>query len=191
MSRKRDVASAAGPVAKVPVTPGLKGLVYLVKELKRINKSGLYLIEHDDNNFFQWTVYLTADILKQNAYEEIVPFLQRWHNISQQDPVITLRIYFPREYPYDVPFVRIVRPRFQYQTGHVTIGGSVCTPMLTPNGWRTMDIDSLLAGIVLILKEGNARIQLKADIHCHAFLKDYPEEEARDAYTRVVQRYGW
>jgi ubiquitin-conjugating enzyme E2 Q len=192
MSRKRDVAaSAAGPVAKAPATPGLKGLVYLVRELKRINKSGSYLIEHDDDNFFEWTVYLTPDVLQQNAYGEIVPYLVRWQKLSQRDPVIVLRISFPREYPYEVPFVRIVRPRFQYQTGHVTIGGSICTPLLTSNGWRTMDVDSLLAGLVLILKEGNARIQLKPDIHCHAFLKDYTEEEAKDAYTRVVERYGW
>ena len=29
------------------------------------------------------------------------------------------------------PFVRMLRPRFKFHTGHVTIGGSICSPILT------------------------------------------------------------
>ena len=33
------------------------------------------------------------------------------------------------------PFVRVLRPRFKFLTGHVTVGGSICMQMLTKSGW--------------------------------------------------------
>jgi hypothetical protein len=49
---------------------------------------------------------------------------------------IRLRITFPSRYPVIAPFCRIVRPRFKFHTGHVTIGGSICTDLLTSTGWQ-------------------------------------------------------
>lgn len=37
------------------------------------------------------------------------------------------------------PFVRVVRPRFQFRTGHVTIGGSICMELLTLSGWNSSE----------------------------------------------------
>jgi len=39
------------------------------------------------------------------------------------------------DYPVDPPFVRVVRPRFAFHSGHVTIGGSICMELLTRSGW--------------------------------------------------------
>jgi len=33
------------------------------------------------------------------------------------------------------PFVRIIRPRFRFLTGHITVGGSICLQVLTVSGW--------------------------------------------------------
>jgi hypothetical protein len=48
---------------------------------------------------------------------------------------ITLRVAFPPNYPFAPPYVRVIKPRFQFRTGHVTIGGSICMEMLTNMGW--------------------------------------------------------
>jgi len=50
-------------------------------------------------------------------------------------PVIELEMTFPNEYPMKPPFVRVVRPRFKFLTGHITIGGSICMQVLTTSGW--------------------------------------------------------
>jgi hypothetical protein len=31
--------------------------------------------------------------------------------------------------------VRVIRPRFAFHTGHVTVGGSICIELLTSSGW--------------------------------------------------------
>ncbi len=57
-----------------------------------------------------------------------------------------MQFLFPRDYPFSPvcilffvlnrkqssrlllqPFVRVIRPRFKFLTGHITIGGSICT----------------------------------------------------------------
>ena len=190
-SGKRVAEPAALPPGKVAHAPASEGVTYLFYELRKINRTSKVLVEHDDNDFCTWTLYMTPDVLTSHDYAEICPYLKQWSKQSKQDPVIVLRITFPKRFPNDVPFVRIVRPRFQYQTGHVTIGGSICTPLLTASNWKPMNVDSLVASIIVILKEGGARIQLKPDYHCNHHLMDYTEEEAREAYARVVARYGW
>ena len=52
------------------------------------------------------------------------------HQVISQ--FINLEIKFPHEYPKSPLFVRVVWPRFHYQTGHVTaVGGSICAEWLT------------------------------------------------------------
>ena len=43
---------------------------------------------------------------------------------------IKLAITFPKGYPFDPPFIRVVEPRFAFHSGHVTIGGSICAEYL-------------------------------------------------------------
>ena len=188
---KRAASHPASQPAKVANAPAMEGATYLYYELRKINRNHKLLVEHDDNDFFKWTLYMTPDVLAAHDYAEVCPYLIKWSKQSKQDPTIVLRITFPKRFPNDVPFVRIVRPRFQYQTGHVTIGGSICTPLLTSSGWKPMTIESLVSSVIVMLKEGGARIQYKPDGHCMRPLIDYTEEEARMAYTRVVERYGW
>jgi hypothetical protein len=41
------------------------------------------------------------------------------------------------------PFVRVLRPRFKFHTGHVTIGGSICSPILTQQWDPSISLDGL------------------------------------------------
>ena len=52
------------------------------------------------------------------------------------------------------------------QTGHVTVGGSMCTELLTPGGWQPMTVHALLLTVCQMLRQGEAQIQLKPDEHC-------------------------
>ena len=50
---------------------------------------------------------------------------------------VTLEMRFSKDYPHVPPFVRVVKPRFAFRTGHVTIGGSICMELLTTSGWSS------------------------------------------------------
>ena len=55
---------------------------------------------------------------------------------------------FPPEYPFKPPFIRALRPRFAFHTGHITIGGSVCMELLTTSGWSAANsVESILIQI--------------------------------------------
>lgn len=93
---------------------------------------------------------------------------------------------FPKDYPMTPPFVRIVRPRFQFLTGHVTIGGSICMQMLTRSGWSpSNDIESILVQVrAEIMSDPRARLESHSG-------REYSESEAKSAFERMVAKYGW
>lgn len=53
---------------------------------------------------------------------------------------ITMEVNFPPTYPTAPFFLRVISPRMQMYTGHVTAGGSICVEALTntgtPNSWQ-------------------------------------------------------
>jgi len=98
---------------------------------------------------------------------------------------VELEMRFPSEYPFKPPFIFVKRPRFQFHTGHVTIGGSVCMELLTASGWTpTNDIESILVQIRSEIIAGNARLDF-------ANTSDYSEAEAKNAFARVARAHGW
>jgi ubiquitin-conjugating enzyme E2 Q len=102
---------------------------------------------------------------------------------KQAKKTIDLEMRFSKDYPFAPPFVRVVRPRFKFQTGHVTMGGSICMELLTNSGWRsTNDIESILIQIRAEMQSGGAR--LDGDTM-------YNENEAWDAFYRAANNHGW
>merc|ERR1711920_611456 len=102
------------------------------------------------------------------------------------EPAVVMDLMFPSDYPLQPPFIRVIRPRFQHLTGHVTIGGSVCMQALTTSGWLpTFSLENVFVEIRSQMIEGAGRLEL-ADA-----ARDYSEAEAKEAFTRVAQRYGW
>jgi len=72
---------------------------------------------------------------------------------------IELEMSFPDQYPFEPPFVRVVRPRFRRQTGFV-MNGALCMELLTSDGWRpTNDISSTLVSIRSLLVVGDGRLE--------------------------------
>ncbi len=87
------------------------------------------------DNIYLWK--LSFDVSKYEISKELKEdFLtrQKQYNLPQE---ITYEVTFADSYPHDPVFIRVVTPRFKYQTGHVTVGGSICMESLTPTGWTS------------------------------------------------------
>lgn len=98
---------------------------------------------------------------------------------------VICELTFPPDFPFAPPFLRVIRPRFAFMTGHITIGGSVCTELLTHSGWRPQtSIESLIVSTRVELVEGGGRL----DPHQKG---DYTMAEAKEAYERMKKKHGW
>lgn len=145
-------------------------------------------------------VFESEDTIKQtNLQTGTIRTIKRsWHNGFYHDlvtvaglarqsykPGICFHIQFPMEYPHKPPFVRVMRPRFVFHTGHVTIGGSICAEQLTDTGWSSKyTVVALLSIIKGLLVEGKGQVDLQN-------YNEYTDGEARAAFTRVRQQHGW
>jgi ubiquitin-conjugating enzyme E2 Q len=101
-------------------------------------------------------------------------------------PYVELEVTFPEGYPIDPPFPRILYPRFQSLTGHITIGGSICMEAISKSGWApTTNMEALIMQIKLVLGDG------KASIDETAIGTRYGMAEAQDAFKRAMAVHGW
>lgn len=101
---------------------------------------------------------------------------------------VELLMYFPTSYPSVPPFVRVTQPRFVWHTGHVTVGGSICTELLTTSGWiSSLTIESIVLFIHRTIIEGRGRV----DLHSQLVTVPYSDEEAKQAFRRVANDHGW
>lgn len=121
----------------------------------------------------------TADKLKM----DILTWFQKYG--KDRKPGVHLQLRFPPNFPSSPPFVRVVCPRFHFQTGRVTVGGSMCSETLTMSGW---DPKITPIAFLLVLKEhiveGEGRIDMSSRY-------DYTEKEAEEAFKRSAQTHGW
>jgi ubiquitin-conjugating enzyme E2 Q len=122
----------------------------------------------------------------------------------KRKPQIKFEMLFTINFPVSPPFVRVVYPRFQQYTGHITVGGSICTPILTEGDsgefWKpNISIPSLLLTLHQTLiyainesgESAQAKVQNYANFpHFHPG-DEYTAEEARSAFIRVAQVHGW
>lgn len=68
------------------------------------------------------------------------------------------------QYPFEPPFVRVVRPRFKRQTGFV-MNGALCMELLTNEGWNPVnDIESVIVSIRSLLVVGDGRLEAAANM---------------------------
>jgi len=77
---------------------------------------------------------------------------------------VALEMKFPEQYPFEPPFVRVVKPRFKRQTGFV-MNGALCMELLTKDGWNPInDIESVIVSIRSLLVVGDGRLQAVAEL---------------------------
>lgn len=170
----------------------LRSLNRAIKELHQIQSNediaclGWYIDFNNLNNVFHWIVEL-------HSFDLELPLAQDMEESGCSSVVLEFR--FGANFPYSPPFVRVIRPRFlpfsQGGGGHITVGGAICSEMLTNSGWSAvMAIEKVLLQIRLGLTELDppARLDKAKGIYN---TRDYAIGEAVDAYKRATRAHGW
>lgn len=142
-------------------------------------------------NLYRWDIKLFDFDPKSDLGKDMLAYKKK-----NGEDFVTLEMRFSQDYPFAPPFVRVVRPRFVFRTGHVTIGGSICMELLTNTGWSSSesffvysnnshsnthplanDIESILIQIRCELLSGGARLDVN---NTHP----YSDAEAWEAFIR-------
>jgi len=178
---KRPRAGEAGALGKaVGTSAATKRLMRELQSIQRCDQGehGFSVALRDESDLYSWDV----DFFN---FERGTPLAADLARVPGRK--ILLRVAFPSDFPARPPYVRVIRPRFVFRTGHVTIGGSICTEMLTSQGWTpTMTMESVLLAIRTNMLVGGARIDPR---FVHG--PEYSEAEAREAFNRMMQQHGW
>lgn len=156
----------------------------LMKELSELQRDDIkemgFVIKSRNDDLFTWDVYMT----EFDSESPITSDLKK-RGITH----VHVEISFPttgQKYPFTPPFVRVVSPRFQFHTGHITVGGSFCIELLTQQGWSSVyKIESLLVQLKALVLAGGARLDEKK------WNINYDVREAKGAFTRVARQHGW
>lgn len=152
----------------------------LIREFEKVYKSknkGFRYELHNDEDLGLWSIYLTDFSKDSQIYKDMKDL-----GIKE----IELEMEFPDFYPIEPPFIRIISPRFEYRTGHITSGGSICMELLTKSGWSPVySIETLLVDIKSQIIEGGGQIDKTNYKH------KYTKTEAKASFYRVATSYGW
>jgi len=150
----------------------------LIKDLQAVSgeemKTFGFEVEPIDDNLYKWEARLfgfEGDLAKDMK--------------KHSKKFVKMELTFPKDYPFAPPFIRVVEPRFKFHTGHVTIGGSICTEVLTRSGWTpTNSVESVLVQIRAEMMAGGARLDTGNQ-------RPYSLSEAQSAFDRVARQHGW
>ncbi|OHS98164.1 Ubiquitin-conjugating enzyme family protein [Tritrichomonas foetus] len=156
----------------------------LLSDLKEIMKSNPkdlgFSTNPIGNDLFNWEVQLFGFEKGTPMYDDLI----KYEKMTKRN-YVQLQVTFPPDYPNIPPFVRVVQPRFMFHTGRVTIGGSLCTDILTLESWNPMyDIQGLMVNVTAEILNGKPRIDFSNN-------SPYSLEEAKQAYLRVAHDHGW
>jgi len=142
----------------------------------------------DEDNFNRWLVSVS-----RKAFFDTDPGVA----LSAQAPLyqdmmacgveyINFEITLPDDYPLSPPFIRIITPRFIHLTGHITIGGSICSELLMKQNWvPTLSILKVMIIVCHNMVDGGARLERGAGL-----LRPYTFAEAESAYNRMIRTHG-
>lgn len=156
----------------------------------------------DDEDITKWTVKFYIENFKESNYKLYEEMIDK--DIEYIEMEVLLKINGP--YPVNPPFVRIVYPHFQFMTGHITTGGSICMDLLTQKEWvKTCRI----TGVLVAINVQCFGVQRKHDKTCECsdkyscdecyigarldqnnWRKSYGLEEAIEAYKRMLRAHA-
>lgn len=112
--------------------------------------SGFTLSPADEDSMDKWSIKLFDFDPDSNLAKDLV--------VVGLD-CVELEMSFPDQYPFEPPFVRVVTPKFQRQTGFV-MNGALCMELLTKDGWNPInDIESVIVSIRSLMVVGDGRVE--------------------------------
>lgn len=136
------------------------------------------------DNMYVWIASLDMDQFEvpKELKNDFAVFSQR----TGKPKHLVFEVRFDAKFPFSPPFLRVIRPRFTFHTGHITVGGSVCMQSITPSGWIPVrTVESIFIEILFNMGEGGARLDL------NQLNVDYSLAEAQDAFQRVARQHNW
>jgi ubiquitin-conjugating enzyme E2 Q len=161
----------------------------IMKDRIEIAKTELYnaFFEVD---FINDNIHIWSLLMRFSETDEIQKSLNDYAEASKgkHPNAIKMEITFPQDYPMSPPFMRVISPKFKYRTGRITIGGSICTELLTSSGWvPTYSIGQTLIQIQSEMIDGKPQIE---PYNCGSS-NEYSLSEAQEAFTRKAREMGW
>jgi len=137
----------------------------------------------NESNLYVWNARIDAS--KCDLSKDLKGDFEKYSKKLGKKQEIVFEIFFTKDFPFYPPFIRVVRPRFAFHTGHITIGGSICMEALTPSGWTVArNLESLFIEIISNMCHGGGRLDLGQTM-------DYTIHEAREAFERVARHHKW
>jgi ubiquitin-conjugating enzyme E2 Q len=155
----------------------------LAQDLYRImnqdtEEAGFSLAPQSEDCMDKWTIKLFQFDEDSNLAKDMLVLCQDH---------IQLEMKFPNQYPFEPPFVRVVKPRFKRQTGFV-MNGALCMELLTKDGWNPInDIESVIVSIRSLLVVGDGRLQAAtelSDSRYEALLKAATGKDAEESEAK-------
>lgn len=153
----------------------------LLSELHTVRQSSAELgftADPINDNLAQWAVEV-----KQIPNEQLTASLKELGMDS-----IVLHFVFPPDFPNGPPYVRVIRPRFVEQTGHVMRGGAICMELLSSQHWSAVyRLEQIMVQILATMMAGGAQI----DVERTKKNGDYSPHEARDSFRGLMRFHNW
>lgn len=165
----------------------------LLKELREIYRSdnfkqGTYDLELVNESLYEWNIKL----LKVDPDSQLYADLQTMKEKEGCDHIL-LNFTFKDSFPFEPPFVRVVRPIIN--GGYVLSGGAICMELLTKQGWSSAySLESAIMQIAATLVKGKARIQFSNGGSKSASSVQYSLARAQQSFKTLIhihEKGGW
>jgi len=146
-----------------------------MKEAETQPNSG-WSVELVDDDIYKWEIKIWEFDKDSPLAKEMITYNKK-HGVNS----VTMRFYFPQDYPISAPLVHIVTPKL---VGGYIHGGGLCMSILM-QGWAAAIVpESLLLQVRQLFMEGNVRI---SNINKVEF---YSEQEARQGFQAVKSAHA-
>lgn len=141
-------------------------------------EAGFSLEPADEDSMEKWRISLFGFDEDSNLAKDLM--------VCNNDNV-ELEMSFPDQYPFEPPFVRVVKPRFKRQTGFV-MSGALCMELLTKDGWNPInDIESVIVSIRSLMVVGDGRLQAAVDMGKEAYKKALGDVLAKRKAEKAIK----
>ncbi len=112
------------------------------------NEAGFSLQPNNDDSMDKWRIKLFGFEEDSNLAKDLL--------VCGMDH-IELEMSFPEQYPFEPPFVRVVKPAFMKKT---VMSDALCMKLLLKDGWNpTYELESVIASIRSFIVVGDGRLQ--------------------------------
>jgi ubiquitin-protein ligase len=154
-------------------------------DLREVNSAKTFEIIHNHNKY---KMEVSASFVNSNIQHWSVTF----HTGKKLWGDMVWDIKFTPEFPQKPPKMRVIQPIFVPYTGHITIGGAICNPMLVSGqGWNSeTEMVPLLISLINSMLDTDSpakKLHDKSDER----VQTYTEENAEAGRQRFYKNHKW